>query len=152
MHVHNVRQPLAGENPLGSHRRVKCELVRVVGVRAMVMVSDVNEPGTVFRKEAMLEDNVPHAITVARNFPDADGVRITAKFDIDRCQNAGVGQPVQSAVRWRRDGNVPILGRQSDRQVADDVANPADLATGQGAVFGRQKYDGAGIDKCQPSG
>ena len=116
------------------------------------MVSDINEPGTVFRKETMLEDNVLHAITVAWNFPDADGVRIAAKFDIDRCQNACVGQPVQRAVRWRRDGNVPTLGCQSDWQVADDVANPADLAAGQSAVLGRQKYDGAGIDNCQPSG
>ena len=100
----------------------------------------------------MLEDNVMHAITAAWNFPDTDGVRIAAKFDVDRCKNSCVGQPVQSAVRWCRDGYVPILGCQSDRQIADDVADPADLATGQGAVFGRQKYDGAGIDNCQPSG
>jgi hypothetical protein len=118
----------------------------------MVMVPDVNEPGAVFRKETMLKDNVLHAITVAWDLPDADRVRSAAKFDVDCGQNACVRQPVQGAVRWRRDGNVPTFGCQSNRQVANDVADPADFATGQGAVLGRQKYDGAGFDNCQPSG
>ena len=100
----------------------------------------------------MLEDDIAYAKAFAWNFPDADGIRFAAKIDVDRCQNARIGQPVQRAVRRRRDGNVPTLGRQSDRQVADNVANPADLATGEGAVLGRQKYDGAGIDNGQPSG
>jgi len=100
----------------------------------------------------MVEDDIAYAKTFAWNFPDADGVRLTAKIDVDRCQNARIGQSVQRAVRWRCDGYVPTLGRQCDRQVADNVADAADLTTGQGAVLGREKYDGAGIDDGQPSG
>jgi hypothetical protein len=53
-----------------------------------------------------------------------------AEGDWERLELDGAGQAVERPVRRRQDGRAPAQRLQRARQVADDVADTADLAAG----------------------
>jgi hypothetical protein len=73
-------------------------------------------------------------------------------MDIDRREFRCLRELVQAAIRRRGDRHLPAGSRDRARQVAQDIADAADLPAGQGTIFRRQKYDGTGFDNRLPSG
>jgi hypothetical protein len=88
----------------------------------------------------MIENDVSHA-AVSRDLPGVDDLRAAAKLDVDRAEAGSARQLVQASVRWRRNRSAPTRGDQGKRQIANDVADAANFAAGQGAVLGRQEND-----------
>ena len=86
----------------------------------------------------------------AGNTPDLDVVRSAAKRHGQCRYSFGPGQLVQNPIGRCCDTHLPAFRGQCPRQIAHDVTDAADLATGQGTVLGREEYDLPCNDAAQP--
>ncbi len=111
----------------------------------------INLAGAVTTELRMLEDDMSHVAVAVLQLPDVDGLGPAAKRDVQGRQVFGTRQRMQRPVGRGRDRNVPARGPERMWQVAYDVADAADLATGQGTVLRRQEYDRPGVDRCLPT-
>ena len=95
----------------------------------------------------MVEDDVGHFLDRAGHLVDRDRFPPGAKLDTDRPQEPGAGQGVEMAVARRQYGCAPAMLAERGRQIADDVADTADLAAAQCRVLCSQEDDVPGTDK-----
>ena len=89
----------------------------------------------------MLEDEVAGRAGAARDVEEVDGLRFAAEVDGDIADLPGARQPVEHAVGRCQYGGLPAGGADRGGQIAQDVADTADLAAWQGAVLRSQEYD-----------
>ena len=152
MQVNRVRFLLRGGDPGRSCGTEQCKLRGIGGKRALGLVAEINPPLAVGGKERMIEDQVVDPCCGAGYAPGIDGFDAAAEVCLDRADSARAFHAVQRTIGRRCDGRLPPEPAERNREVAHDIADTADLAAGQGAVFGRQEKYGACIDRRGPSG
>ena len=146
--VYRVGQGIQGVDPARYGGTEESELVRVGGIRTQRTVVMVDASRFGRHHHLVLEQH--GANRLHDQFERAHRVHGTAEPDLERRQLGGAGQAVKCTVRRREHGGVTSLPVQSARQVADDVADAADLATGQRAVLRGNEKDVLGSDSGLP--
>ncbi len=139
MQMYDIRTLIAGENPFGRRRAVECEGVRIAREWSSRLVLVVNTAATVLCEQCVIKNDVLHSPVAARDIPGVYDLRAATKVDVDRAEAGSTRQLVQASVRRRRNRCSPTCRGQGKRQIANDVADAANFAAGQGAVLGRQE-------------
>ena len=93
------------------------------------------------RELRVLQNDVTNVAVAVLQLPGIDGLCRAAKRDFQFRQVLGARQCVQCTVGRCRDPDVPSGGPERVGQIAYDVTDAADFATGQGTVLRRQEYN-----------
>jgi hypothetical protein len=148
--VDDVRPVLKRTNPGGSRYTEERKLVGVRRKRPVIIFPVVDAPGTLRLEQLVMQNDVLHA-TSAGDLPDLDVVLCSAKRHGDRRRSYGTGQSVQRPIGRCRNLHPPAFAGQSHGQVAHDVSDATDFATGEGAVLRGEKQDRVHIEDCFPN-
>ena len=140
--VHGIRQAVQRIDPPRSRGAEEGELVGVGGVRAQRAVVVVNAPRFGRHHRLVLEQH--HADRFHDQLERAYGLQRAAEPDFERREFGSAGQAVECPVRRRQHCRAPPLSMQRSRQVAHDVADAADFAARQRAVFRSNKKNVSG--------
>ena len=138
--MHNVRFFIQRAYPASRGDTEKREFCRVGSEGSIYVTTKVNASGALLVEQCVMQDDI-FDVAFGWYAPDLEIEPLSAKFHGKCGYWPGTAQAVQGSVRRCGHAHAPAGLRQRLRQVAHNVADAADLTTGQGTVLRREEYD-----------